>query len=105
MSKQIQNISKKDFIVINQKSEKVKLKPLEMEWILDDEATRLLGIFPKELKEIQSKPEEQKNSKKDKKKNKKISDLVKQAEELGIEGAENLTEGEILNLIQEKEAQ
>lgn len=105
MSKKIQNISKKDFVIINEKNEKVKLKPLEMEWVLDDEAKRLLGIFSKELSEIDSKPEEQKNSKKDKKKNKKISDLVKQAEELGIEGAENLTEGEILNLIQENEAQ
>jgi len=104
MSKQIQNISKKDFIIINKDNEKVKLKPLEVQWILDDEAKRLLGIFPKELKELQSKPEEQENPKKDKKKNKKISDLVKQAEELGIEGAEELSESELSNLIQESES-
>lgn len=97
MSKRIQNISKRDFIIFNEKGEKVKLSPMGKEWITDAEAERLLKIFPKELELLDSKSE----PKKDKKKGKEKSDLVKQAKELGIDGAEELSEGELLNLIQE----
>lgn len=105
MSKRIQNISKRDFIIFNEKGEKVKLSPYDKEWITDAEADRLLQIFPKELEVLESKSEPKKASneegKKDKKKDKEKSDLVKKAKELGIDGAEELSEGELLNLIQE----
>ena len=105
MSKRIQNISKRDFIIFDEKGEKVKLSPLGKEWVADAEADRLLEIFPKELELLESKSEPKKASneegKKDKKKDKEKSDLVKQAKELGIDGAEELSEGELLNLIQE----
>ena len=105
MSTKIQNRSKRDFIIFDKDGNKVKLSPLGKEWVTDAEADRLLDIFPNELELLESKSEPKKASneegKKDKKKDKEKSDLIKQAKELGIDGAEELSKGELLNLIQE----
>lgn len=105
MSKRIQNTSKRDFIIFDKDGKKVKLIPMGKEWVTDAEAERLLKISSKELEVIEeSKSEPKKASNKEGKKDKEKSDLVKQAKELGIDGAEDLSEGELLNSIQELES-